>query len=290
MKAELVCYYCCMRKADMLLAEYRLEEPEKIRIMKEVFFQLATAKEDGTAPVLMAKVMRLLKEQVGIINAYDHTKTEYNELLLSKEAKIVEKINSSEDKLLAALQYAMVGNYIDFGAMDSVDHKKLEELLDSAVQEEINEDEIKAFKNQLKTATQLVYITDNAGEIVLDKIFIKIIKELYTALNILVIVRGAPILNDATIKDAQAIGLTKITEVIPNGTDIPGTQLEALGDRAKEIIEKADLIISKGQGNFETLFGCDLNIYYIFLCKCDLFMQKFQMDRFKGVFVNEKNL
>jgi len=96
--------------------------------------------------------------------------------------------------------------------------------------------------------------------------------------------------NDATILDAEEIGLVNIVNVIDNGTDIPGTQLNKINRKSREIIDNADLIIAKGQGNFETLFGCDKNIYYIFLCKCDLFVNRFNMEKFNGIFANEKDI
>ena len=88
--------------------------------------------------------------------------------------------------------------------------------------------------------------------------------------------------NDVTLADAKEVGLDKIVPVLDNGTDIPGTQLDKISVDAKRAVDSADLIISKGQGNFETLYGCGKNIYYIFLCKCDLFVRRFAMPRFSG--------
>lgn len=136
----------------------------------------------------------------------------------------------------------------------------------------------------------MVCLMDNSGEIVFDKIFISLIKEIYPEIIIDVVVMGKPVHNDATIIDAEEVGLSKIANVIDNGTDIPGTQLNEINIEVKEKIDNADLIISKGQGNFETLFGCGKNIYYIFLCKCDLFTKRFNMEKFQGIFINESNV
>ena len=118
----------------------------------------------------------------------------------------------------------------------------------------------------------------------------KIIKTNFPHLNITAIVRGAPVFNDVTMNDAKEIGLDQIVNVIENGTDIPGTQLDMVSADARQAIAKANLIISKGQGNFETLYGCKKNIYYIFLCKCELFVGRFQLPQFSGVFANENRL
>jgi hypothetical protein len=144
--------------------------------------------------------------------------------------------------------------------------------------------------SRLVPAQKWADLTDNAGEIVLDKIFIEVIKSHYPNLNVEVIVRGKPVYNDATITDANIIRLCSLVPVIQNGTDIPGTQLDMINDESLKTINHADLIISKGQGNFETLGGCGKNIYYIFLCKCGLFTQRFNMEKYTGIFTNEKRI
>ena len=97
-------------------------------------------------------------------------------------------------------------------------------------------------------------------------------------------------LNDATIEDARAVGLTEITRVIGNGSNIAGNSLGYISTEAEDLIRNADVVIAKGQGNFESLNGCGLNIYYLFLCKCDWFVKRFQMKRLTGVLINDRNL
>ncbi len=115
-------------------------------------------------------------------------------------------------------------------------------------------------------------------------------KEFYPNLEVGVIVRGAPVLNDATYSDAKTVGLTEVASVIPNGTDVPGTPLDQVNETALMWIESADLCIAKGQGNFETLRGCGKNVYYLFLCKCELFVRKFRVGRFMPVLSNEMRI
>lgn len=123
-----------------------------------------------------------------------------------------------------------------------------------------------------------------------DKLLIKILKEQYPNINITVIVRGMPVLNDATMEDARAVGLTEIATVIGNGNGVGGTQMNLLSEEAQRVCEAADLLIAKGQGNFETMHGCGKNIYYLFLCKCQWFSERFGMERLKGVFINERDV
>lgn len=287
MQADLECYYCVMEKSEKILNQYQVEVPVKMQVMKRVFRVLAEAKEGESAPLLMSKVMALLEESVSIADAYELPKKKYNEVLLKKESQIRQNILETEDCLLAGLRYALIGNYIDFGAVDTVEEEKLNELLEKYEDIEIDNEEYQRLRTDLQKAKKLVYIADNAGEIVLDKVLIKTMQQIYPSLQITVIVRGAPILNDATEEDAAAVGLYDNAEVIANGTSIPGTQLDQISLEAKKAILQADLCIAKGQGNFETLYGCGLNIYYLFLCKCKLFVKRFQVKQFANVLLHD---
>lgn len=290
MIAELECYNCIIKKAQNLLNQYKIPKKQQTTILKKVYQELSIAYEDETAPFLMSKVLKVLNCIAGIEDTYEVPKEKYNSLLLSKADVIFKQIQNSSDKLYTGLQYALVGNYIDFGAMDTVEENTLEKLLEQKDTLSIDKIEFENFKNDLQKAKKLVYITDNAGEIVLDKLLIQVLQELYPKLSICVMVRGAPILNDATIKDAQFIGLSNIVSVIENGTDIPGTALGLIHEGAKEVIKEADLCIAKGQGNFETLSGSGYNIYYFFLCKCELFVKRFQKEQFSSIVANERRI
>lgn len=294
MKADRECHECCFKKAEGLLAQYEKSEQEREEILAHVRQVLtdADAEEGGeiTAPALMAKMLGILNAEAGITDAYEEPKRRYNQILMQKEAGIRRQIQKSAEPFHAAMKYAVTGNYIDFGAMSDVDEEKLDELLKTSGDITLDEEETVNLGRELAKARALVYITDNAGEVVLDKVFIEVLKECYPKLHVTVLVRGCPTLNDATIEDAAYIGLTDVAAVIPNGTDIPGTPLDAISSDARQAIERADLCIAKGQGNFETLRGCGRNIYYLFLCKCELFVRKFGVKRFTPVLKNEKRI
>jgi len=284
------CIECTMKKADYLLELFGKDEEKSVRLRKEVLEIIKASPESETSPNLNARVMRFLNNQLEMGDIYYEVKKEYNRYLLSREKEIMKKINSSGDRLLSALKYAMTGNFIDFGAMNEVDSEELNGLIEKAYAQHIDAEEYKQFKADLERANRIVYLADNAGEIVFDKVFIKVIKEKYPDVSITVVVRGMPIHNDATMGDAEETGITSFVDVISNGTDIPGTEMGKISTQAREAIERADVIIAKGQGNFETLFGSGRNIYYIFLCKCSLFAERFKVDKFKGIFVNERNV
>lgn len=289
MKLSSYCMYCLVKRQMENIAE-NSDEEMKTRYMKEVLAIISEGAGKYNAPVITSKISKLHQEYFNKPYSFENLKKQYNSLMLEKESEINSKVINSEDKLLCALKYSRVGNYIDFGAMGTVEDNKLEALLDSAPDEIIDAKEYTAFINDLKKAKNLVFLTDNCGEVVLDKILLMVIKELFPELSITVIVRGKPVLNDATMEDAQMVGLTDLVRVLGNGTEVAGTYLEEIDKPVLEVIHSADLIISKGQGNFETLHGCGLNIYYLFLCKCDWFVKRFMLEQFKGVFINEKNL
>jgi uncharacterized protein with ATP-grasp and redox domains len=265
------------------------DEQAKASYMKDVLKVIHNADDDLTAPVIIAEISKLHKQYFGVSYSFDEIKAHYNRMLLREEKRIAEQIAAAPDQLLCAVKYARSGNYIDFGAMGSIDDKKLEKMLDSAQKEEIDAGEFKSFQADLKKGKHLAYLTDNCGEIVLDKLLMQVIHAQFPHLDITAVVRGKPVLNDATMEDAKAAGLSKIVKVIPNGTGIAGTYLNGIEKEARDVITRADLIVSKGQGNFETLHGCGLNIYYMFLCKCDWFVKRFHLERFEGVFINERN-
>lgn len=287
--ASSYCIACILKKQEEQIRQFQ-DEQKKAEYMKEYCRIVADAKADDSAPVLVSYSAKLMKKYFGVEKVYDEEKKEYNNLMLKYEAEIREKIKAAEDSLKEALKYSRVGNYIDFGAMSHVEKNQLDMLLSKVAEDHVDEAEYGALKNDLKKAGKLVFLTDNCGEIVLDKLFIEEIKEHYPNLDVTVIVRGEQVLNDATMEDAAAVGMNQVAKVMGNGTDMAGTPLDYLGAEAKEVIETADVIFAKGQGNFESLNGCGLNIYYLFLCKCDWFVKSFQMKQFEGVLVNEKNL
>lgn len=288
-KLSAYCMNCLIKKQLENLKE-TFDERIKADYMKGVFKIIADAKDSETAPVLIEKIGQLHKLYFNEDYSFEELKRKYNQLMLMEETNIKESIENSKDPLYTAIQYARIGNYIDFGTLSDVSLNKLKELLKSAKEDVLNTLEYNALKMDLENAKTLIYLTDNCGEIVLDKLLIQTIKKYYVNLEITVIVRGKPVLNDATMEDAIEVGLTEITAVIDNGSGVAGTNLKGISNQANEKINKADIIISKGQGNFETLNGCGKNIYYMFLCKCEWFVSRFSLEQYKGVFVNDSRL
>ncbi len=288
MRLSADCMSCMIRRQAENIRDYPDEE-KKARYFREVLRLVGNAPEDACAPAVTERVNLLHETFFGNPYSFRELKEKYNRVMLEREQDIAAEIAASADPLRAALQFARVGNYIDFGAMGSVDDKKLSSLLARAQEEEIDDLEYDSFRRDLETAAKLVYCTDNCGEIVLDKLLIAELQKRYPEVEITVLVRGYEVLNDATLEDAEQVGLTKLARTLGNGSRAAGTVLNAVSREAFQALEEADVTVAKGQGNFESLHGCGRNIYYLFLCKCDWFTRRFGLERFQGVFINERN-
>lgn len=282
------CLKCVLKKYIEKIPE-EASEQERIDYLQRIFKILENAPMTMSAPVIVRDVQDVLKEMFGIKNEYGKIKYYFNNLMMKYEKDVRKRILESSDPLKLALQYSMTGNYIDFGAMAEVDEEELGKLLEKSDENHVDETEYKEMKKDLAKAKKLVFLTDNCGEVVMDKILIETIKKLYPDIEVHVMVRGMPVLNDVTIEDARQTGLTEIAQIIENGTAIAGTSMEEITEEAQKAMKEADIILSKGQGNFETLIGCGMNVYYIFLCKCNMFAEKFQVEKFSGMLLNDKH-
>lgn len=280
----------CLTKGH--IEKFPENTPEEVQVLyKQRILQiLGNASEQESAPMLVNKMDRLRLEMFGQNIDYTPIKQYFNGYVMKKQAWIEEDIANAKDPLMRALQYSMTGNYIDFGAMESVSEEKFEELLANAKNIQLDPTEYDNLQKDLRSALSLVFLHDNCGECVFDHVLIKTLKAHYPNLSIISMVRGVPVLNDATIDDAKQIGLTETVKVMGNGSTIAGTCLEDISEDARQVIEEADLLISKGQGNFETLYGCGLNIYYLFMCKCSLFAERFHKNLFEGMLINDRSL
>lgn len=290
MKLNPFCMCCALNKQEQKIRHYPDME-KKTEYMKKVMALIANTEENDCAPSLSVDIQKLYSSFWNCpMEDFTKIKKEFNQLMLNMEASIEDKIRKANDPLEKALLYARIGNYIDFAALSNVDQSTVITLLDEKSSEALDEKEYKNFLHDLSSARKLVYLTDNCGEVVLDKLAVKILKEQYPDLDITVIVRGYPVVNDATMEDAEEIGLTDLVKVIGNGSNVGGTWIPGINAESRELLYDADLIIAKGQGNFETLNDCGLNIYYLFLCKCDLFQRRFHAENLQGMFLNERRL
>ncbi|MCD8204988.1 MAG: ARMT1-like domain-containing protein [Clostridia bacterium] len=230
-----------------------------------------------SAPLLVRDMDALYRSLFGKGIDYTGTKKVCDDAMLSLEDVISEKIESSPDTLCEAVKFAMAGNYIDFAHITSFDETSVSIIKDAAARAVPDPDVMGFLRNDLKGAESLVFLHDNCGEVVLDKILISVIRRLFPRVRVYSVVRGGDIINDVTLDDALACGLDEFSEIVPSGASIPGTYLKAINDRTRQLLQSADVIISKGLGNYETLCDEGMKIYYMFMCKCRHIAEKFNV-------------
>ena len=218
---------------------------------------------------------------------YRKEKQEANRFVLERLEQLRSRVQEAKDPVFAGLQFSILGNYLDFSALQGqISFRKLEEMMASALEMQLDMDCFGQFCQDLEQGKRLLYITDNAGEIGFDRIFAEEIAKRYPHLEITFCVRGKIAQNDATREDAALLGIP--FPVIDNGNAVAGTEFSLLSQEARKAIEKADVILAKGMGNVETMLGCGYNVYYAFLVKCIRFASYFQAPMMEPLFLQEK--
>lgn len=286
MKLGEECRTCLLNSQSKKVQSYQ-DTKLKEEFIKRITCLCKNYSSEGASPLLMREINNVHKEVFSHPLDYSKEKEKYNKLCLSYENEIEKMIYSSSDPLEMAIKFAQVGNLIDFAKLTSIDINLLDYFKEKVNKQHIDEKVLSMLKKDLSSKKELTYLLDNCGEIVFDKLLIKVLLNQYPHLNIIAVVRGKDIINDVTFFDAEMVSLNSVTKVISNGTDVPGTYLKEISKECLERINSSDLIISKGLGNFETLHDCKLNIYYMFLCKCQYFADKFNLKIWESVLTNE---
>lgn len=287
MKRHFLCVECQMKRHFEKAAGIE-KESERLEYILEAMRLLSTD-VDEPAPVMAARCREIEDRYLGMTEKYAAIKKRYNALMLDMEEEISRRIEANEDPVRAAMLYARAGNYIDFGSEQAFEPEKLGDILKQSADEPLDEDTYARFVADMDKAHSLLYLADNCGEIVLDKLLMIQLQRRWPDVRLTFMVRGGPILNDVTREDAAQVGIDRLFDVVDNGTATPGTWIPSLPKSTLELLNSADVIISKGQANIECLGGCGLNIYYLLLCKCTHFSNLFSVKRFTGMFINESD-
>lgn len=283
------CILCLLKKEEASIRAC-LDEEQKAQYLKDVMRIMLDADPADTMPWISDQI-RLLKPPVPrSLPDYAKIKTYFNTVLMEMEPMLHHAIQQAPDPLSYTLRLARCGNYIDFGAMDHVDEDILHSLLKQVKEETLDADVYQRFLSQAAHSSSLLYLCDNCGEIVLDKLLILQLQKQFPHLHITVMVRGGEVLNDATMRDVRQIHLDEVCACTHTQVPLAGCDLRHIGKDARTLIASSDMIIAKGQANFESLYGCGLPIYYLLLCKCDYFCERFHMRHLEGIFAYEKTL
>lgn len=247
--------------------------------LKDVLSALMEVDYGKPAPVMARRVHRIIRSHVKQSDPYWKIKQISNAEALELYPELKRRVSESADPFETAVRLAIAGNIIDYGVNNNLDNQTIGRTIGDALSADISSEELSLLSESVAQAKSILYLADNAGEIVFDRMLI----EQMPLEKITLAVRGAPTINDATLADAEAAGLTGLVPVIDNGTDIPGTVLEECSPAFKETFANADLVISKGQGNLETLHGVNKNICFLLLVKCPLIAR--ELDRSVGTMV-----
>jgi uncharacterized protein with ATP-grasp and redox domains len=233
------------------------------RIVRDVLRMTAELDLDRPPPFVGQAIHRRLRELTGVKDPYLAAKRRFNSLAMEALPELAELVRRDADPLLAAARFAVAANAIDMGVASAISEADVRRAL-RGLSGEATHGDWEAFLGAVADATDILYLADNAGEIAVDRLVI----EALGPARVTVAVRGAPVLNDATMADAREVGMDQLVRVIDNGSDAPGTILEDCSPSFRRRFDQADLIISKGQGNFETLSGAGRGIAFWFKVKC----------------------
>ncbi len=263
MKISLDCIPCFVRQAADAVKMSVFSDEDRKNLMHHVLQWLGDVDFNQTPPAAAQMIHRRLRELLPTDDPYRESKNRQNEMAAALIPAIRKHIASSSDPLTMAVRYAITGNIIDLGAKNNIGYGEIYEELQKAFMQPIFGD-IEAFKKAVSEAQTILYLADNAGEIFFDRLLI----EQLSGAKVTLAVRGAPVINDATISDALAAGIDDIAEIINNGSDAPGTILPDCKDEFRRCFDNADMIIAKGQGNFESLSDEPREIFFLFRTKC----------------------
>ena len=266
MKATLDCLECVLRQGLKAARMATDDAAVQRRIVDEVAGRIPGLDLGESPAGISLCAYEIAAEISGNGDPYGALRWEQNAQVLALEAELRGLIEGSEDRLATALHLSAAGNIIDVGALNA-EHIDVDGAIESALRERFAVDHTEYFRASLADASDLLFFLDNAGEIVFDKL---LIEELQRYVRVTAVVKAGPIINDAVLEDAEQVGLTEVCEVIDNGGAFIGSPLSMIPDDFRQRMDRADVLVGKGQGNYETLDGYPGNMYLILRAKCDI--------------------
>ena len=263
MKTYFDCIPCFLRQA--LNAARLISSDPKIheRVMRNVLRKTAEMDLNQPPPAMGRLIYQMIRETSGNDDPYKLIKDKFNKFVLGLYPEFQQIILTADNPFEVAVRLAIAGNIIDFGVGSDIRTADIYDTVNQSLTQDLV-GSIEKFEHAVSAANKILYLGDNSGEIVFDRLLI----EQLPLEKITYAVRGYPVINDVTMDDAEATGITNLVKVVDNGSDAPGTLLDQCSKKFQDIFSEADLIISKGQGNYESLSDIDKNIFFIFMVKC----------------------
>jgi hypothetical protein len=265
MRTGAECLACLAGQAEATAALCSDEPAVRERVAREVGKLLPRLDPLLPPPENAVVMYALIARITGVADPYRLLRSQSNRMGLELRERILARINGSRDPFRAAVHHAVAANIIDYGAGHDFDAIG---VLDSCLQNSLHIDDTAEFKADLcrRPGQKVLYLADNSGELVLDALLIGHLQKM--GCEVTLAVRGSPILNDATMADVEECGLAGVCRVITTGAGCPGIPGDGCSDEFRAVFAESDIIISKGQGNFETLTDVDRPIYYLLTVKC----------------------
>ena len=268
MKASYDCIPCMVKQTINAVRTGIDDENVQREAINKTLEYLQKADLNLSPPEIGKYIYKIITETTGITDIYDQEKLNFNQFVLDNYDLLRKIVYLSDDPVYLAAKLSILGNQFRF--QDGNADMQLRDMLSDIHKISFAIDDYSQFLDDVLKTKNILYLADNAGEIVFDKLFIEVLKKFYPERDhhFTVVVRGAPIINDATMKDADMIDLNKVASVVDNGDNAPATLLHQVSDKMRAIYDSADLVISKGQGNFESLNEENKKIYFMFRIKC----------------------
>ena len=265
MRTHFDCIPCFVRQTLDLVRLITDDERIHEQVVREVLHLASEIDLHQSPPAMAQKIHRMIRKLTGVHDPYLPIKNRFNKLAMEMYPELRERIADSADPFETAVRLAIAGNIIDLGVKTGLTESQVEKTIAQSLTDPLDTKALKEFRNATTQAKDILYLGDNAGEIVFDRLLI----EQLPCEDITFVVKAHPVINDATIEDARIAGLTEIVNVIDNGSDAPGTILESCSQNFRWRFNKADLVIAKGQGNYETLSDADKkDLFFILRAKC----------------------
>ena len=285
MKSYPECLACIFRQA-ISTSKIASDDPKVHEtVIRKLAARVATINLESDTPAAVSQhVYEIVQEVSGIYDPYAEMKKKTNQQAKELLPTLERLVFSSEDPLKSAVHIAVAGNVIDLGINHELDVNR--DVLPIAEQEFVIDD-IEAFRREIRPGVKVLYLADNSGEIVFDRVFVEELIEL--GAEVTFAVKSGPIINDVTMEDAESTGITDITKVIETGSAHIGIHWESCSDEFRDTFKSADVIISKGHGNFETLSEMDGNIYFILKTKCECVARELGVELGSIVFKKKDN-
>ncbi len=284
MATDYRCFYCLAKSVESLLEKIPMPAEKKKSFTLDMIDLYRERQDKELTPDFSRDLYRILKGYSGIDDPYKAEKHRSNIQALELVPKLEEIIRQSADPFVTAIRLAIAGNVIDFAVHQSFD---LEATIEKSLTAPFAADHTEELKSAVEKASSILYLGDNAGEIVFDKLFIRTMNHK----NVTFAVRGMPVINDATLEDARFTGMHEVARIISNEYDAPSTLVEKSGREFREHFRNAELIISKGQGNLEGLYKSDdKRIFFILLVKCNVIAEILKVEKNSLVAFNSSYL